>query len=352
MKLGEDFISQEIAMRVSFIIPAYNAEKYIERSVRSICKLENSEIQIVVVDDGSKDHTEEKVYELSKQYPGQIKVVKQENAGVSAARNAGVQAADGEYIAFVDADDEVNAENYQLIMNKLPDGYDCIMFGYDIVGNNAFTKYPNIAEGLQGKDVLRKMENMVLDFVVSQNCQTEYLGGKVYQYIIKKDFLIDNNIKFPKEISYAEDMCFVLSLFRALQNIYVMHISAYTYYVNSGSAMHRFNKNFWHNWKKVILYLENNYLDEYDLSKLIVSNGIGSIRHFLEYYKIQNTWQIYKLINEVVNEKCLQESLAKMKNIQFLPEEQMLVNFVERKNTVGLMLYNISFRIKRKLLKK
>ncbi|MBJ7988187.1 glycosyltransferase family A protein, partial [Bacillus cereus] len=80
-------------------------EKYIEETMESILNQTYKHIEIVIVDDGSKDQSSSIVKNLEQKYPGQIKYVPQENKGVSVARNTGIENASGEYVAFLDSDD-------------------------------------------------------------------------------------------------------------------------------------------------------------------------------------------------------------------------------------------------------
>jgi glycosyltransferase involved in cell wall biosynthesis len=89
-------------MRISVIIPAYNAAAYIERALQSVLNQTRAAEEIIVINDGSTDATSE----ILKQYKGKIRIIEQVNAGVSAARNTGIRAASGDWIAFLDADDE------------------------------------------------------------------------------------------------------------------------------------------------------------------------------------------------------------------------------------------------------
>lgn len=89
-------------MMFSVVIPAYNAEKFIRNSIQSVLKQTIHDFEILVVDDGSIDNTGKVVESIGDQ---RIKYIKQENGGVSVARNTGIKAAEGEYICFLDADD-------------------------------------------------------------------------------------------------------------------------------------------------------------------------------------------------------------------------------------------------------
>lgn len=340
-------------MKISFVIPAYNAAQYINRSVSSICKINGLDIEVIVVDDGSVDNTCQVVQKLIQQNPEKIKLISQENLGVSVARNHGILEATGDYIAFVDADDEVKSEDFQKVSRILDGGYSCIMFGYDIYGddNGKYTKYPPLQEGLYGKETLQNLQKNLLDFSYSEMLETNYLGGKVYQYLIKRDILIQNRILFPNELSYAEDLCFVLSLFRLLNQMYVAHISAYIYYVNAGSAMHSYNPKFWENWKKVINYLKLKYKEEYDLTALILSNGIGSIKHFLEHYRFFNSFEIYREIKKVMMDETFRRALNKVCVSDFSKNEYFLIKNTKDCKPVKLMIDCVQSKVQYKIQK-
>lgn len=103
-------------MRISTIIPAYNCEKYLQRAVESLLATDDSNHEIVIVEDGSTDATLELARELSEKYHAQVRLVThpdRRNRGVAATRNLGVQVSEGEFIAFLDADDYVFPHRYQ-----------------------------------------------------------------------------------------------------------------------------------------------------------------------------------------------------------------------------------------------
>ncbi len=90
---------------VSVVIPLYNAEKYIEETMQSILNQTYQNIEIIVVDDGSKDQSPTIVKELQRKHPEKVRYIHQKNQGVSVARNTGIEHANGEYVAFLDSDD-------------------------------------------------------------------------------------------------------------------------------------------------------------------------------------------------------------------------------------------------------
>lgn len=103
-------------MKFSVIIPAYNAEIFIERSIRSVLSQTFSDFEIIVINDGSKDTTYEKAISITDE---RLVVINKTNEGVSTARNAGIQVARGEYICFLDADDEYLPEHLTVLADNI-----------------------------------------------------------------------------------------------------------------------------------------------------------------------------------------------------------------------------------------
>lgn len=90
---------------ISVIIPSYNCEKYLPQAVDSVLIQNYRDMEIIVVDDGSKDNTKAIVEDYLRKHPGRIRYIYQDNAGVSSARNKGIKEANGKYLAFLDSDD-------------------------------------------------------------------------------------------------------------------------------------------------------------------------------------------------------------------------------------------------------
>ena len=105
--------------KISIIVPCYNEEKYIERCINSILSQTLNNIELIIIDDGSKDNT----YKICKNYeikfPDKIKIIYQENQGQGIARNIGIKYAQGTYIGFVDADDIIDPTMYEKLYNSI-----------------------------------------------------------------------------------------------------------------------------------------------------------------------------------------------------------------------------------------
>lgn len=105
--------------KISIIVPCYNEEKYIERCINSILSQTLNNIELIIIDDGSKDNT----YKICKNYeikfPDKIKIIYQENQGQGIAKNIGIKYAQGTYIGFVDADDIIDPTMYEKLYNSI-----------------------------------------------------------------------------------------------------------------------------------------------------------------------------------------------------------------------------------------
>ena len=128
----------------SIIIPVYDSEKYLFRCIDSVLNQTRSDFELILIDDGSKDQSTD----ICKQYAkkdDRVKYIRQENAGVSAARNKGISIASGDYIGFVDSDDEICPDMYETLLREAE------KYGTDIVICDAVTVY---SDGTKEDDTL------------------------------------------------------------------------------------------------------------------------------------------------------------------------------------------------------
>ena len=115
--------------KVSIIIPVYNAEKFIEKGIKSILEQTYKNIEIILINDGSADNSLKIIKKYEKKFPDIIKVYNQKNMGVGKTRNKGIEVSNGDYITFIDADDYIDSDFIETLMNKISDN-DIIVSGY------------------------------------------------------------------------------------------------------------------------------------------------------------------------------------------------------------------------------
>lgn len=189
---------------ISVIIPVYNNEKYIEGAVNSLINQTYKNIEIIVVNDGSKDNTQQKLDALGKR-DKRVKVINKENGGVSSARNAGLDAADGELIAFLDSDDEYLPNALETMLSELDDDADMLVCSLRKIWNKAHDdRYEDM--------VISKQE--LYDNYFSYSGAIHYCCANLYRAeIIKK-----NNLRFNEKVHFSEDYEFNLSYIKCAEN--------------------------------------------------------------------------------------------------------------------------------------
>ena len=178
--------------KVSLIIPVYNVENYIEKCLDSVINQTLKYMEIIIVNDGSKDSSKQKIEKYLKKYPT-IKYLEKENGGLSDARNYGMPYATGEYVAFLDSDDYVEKTMYEEMYN-LGKKENADMVECDFVW-----EYPNKKREDIGEIYNTKKEMIEKGHVVAWN------------KLIKREILEKTNIKFPVGLRY-EDMEFFYKL--------------------------------------------------------------------------------------------------------------------------------------------
>lgn len=234
---------------VSVVIPAYNVENYIEKCIKSVLKQSYACLEIIVVDDGSTDNTPILIDTLAKCNP-LIRVIHKENAGVSSARNDGIDVARGDYIVFVDGDDWL-ALDFVEYMISLVREYDAD-FGLSI---NCFTKKDESQTQREFKKSLSPIEGtaLLLSPAVMVGC-----WNKIY----KRAMLINQNIRFLTYLFYGEGMNFITSVAQKSNRIAVGSRKVYYYRRNNAmSATTKFNIESVYNGEKALNIIENGFVE-------------------------------------------------------------------------------------------
>lgn len=211
---------------VSIIIPVYNSEKYLRKCIESVLNQILKNCEIILVDDGSTDHSIDICREYEKNF-NNIKVYSQTNVGQGAARNNGMKVAKGNYIGFVDSDDRIDPNMYKSLLEAATVN-DCDIC---ICGNEKFYKYNDIHDC--NKDAIYKIETdneKILKSFLLQKISS-YSCDKIY----KRKLLLKNNIKFP-EGYYFEDINFVLKSLYYSRKIAITEENFYKYLQRSDST--------------------------------------------------------------------------------------------------------------------
>lgn len=224
---------------VSIIVPVYNAEEYIGTCIESIQKQSHQNIEILLINDGSKDGSAEICDKYQKE-DSRIKVFHRENNGVSASRNYGIEHAAGDYIQFVDADDSLEPgtveENLRIVKET---GAELVLFSfrYHIVDENRIQDNA-FAESFVGdaEEFFEKYFIMLIDKELINPPWNKFIDSRI---------LKDGSIRFNENYSICEDMAFTAELLNRSNRIAFNPKMHYNYNLKStGSLVFRFHENY------------------------------------------------------------------------------------------------------------
>ena len=222
-------LGDKMENKVSIIIPAYNAELYLEQCVESILNQTYRNIEVIIINDGSIDKTGE-IADRLKIIDERIIVIHNQNKGVSASRNDGLQKSTGDYIVFVDADDFLS-DDYVDYMMKLVEATGSVF----CLSQNCYTKVNE--EQINGD----KIETLAPANAIALLLSPRVIVG-CWNKIFKKDFLLKQDLVFSTSLFYGEGLTFIVEAAQAAGSVGVGNRKVYYYRRNNeASATTKFN---------------------------------------------------------------------------------------------------------------
>lgn len=284
--------------KVSVIVPVYNAEKYLRECVDSILAQTIEDIEVILVDDGATDSSPTICDEYAAK-DSRVQVIHKPNGRAASARNAGIRAATGEYVAFVDADDWISPEMYETMLAQ---GAEVCLCDYArFIGDDVqpFSQ-PNVSGGFYDKAQIREKiyPHLVMDGVeypiTISNCVM----------LIKRNILTNNNLSYREDILVSEDAPFGSEvLYCANSFAYLKDSYFYHYRMTEGSASKSYKSWWWDSSLKINEETENYFGDcpDYDFTQQIKSNMFYLARAEI-YYILANKELTKKEQNQKVRE--------------------------------------------------
>jgi glycosyltransferase involved in cell wall biosynthesis len=237
--------------KISIIVPMYNAEQFIERCIKSVINQTSKEWELILINDGSTDNTQEICERYTKF--NNINVYCKENAGVSEARNLGIEMARENWITFLDADDELNNKYIENALEIIRARDSDIIIGE--INSTVGQKYTINQDVIYQNSKLHKIiHNLITSESDNENYDSRILGfviGKIY----KKEVI--ESVRFQKDIKFREDMIFNLSAFLKATNILLTSKISYNYIINTQSASFKYISNYINEVQKFEQILNN-----------------------------------------------------------------------------------------------
>lgn len=222
---------RKVRILITVIVPVYNAEKSIERCINSILNQTYTDIELLLIDDGSTDRSSV-ICEKYMKVDSRVRFVKQQNSGVSYTRNKGIKIAKGEFIQFVDSDDYINSEMCEkLIESAIKYNADMTMCGItEEHGKYLDVRIPKLHGGYRVEELREYYPDIFDGFLLNSPC------NKLY----KKESL---TAQFPNDISLGEDLIFNLRNLINMDWISFIEESLYHYVIHQGSLNRSYRPN-------------------------------------------------------------------------------------------------------------
>lgn len=335
--------------RISIIVPVYNVEKYLKRCVNSILNQTYSNIEVILVDDGSKDSSGK----ICDEYSGldhRVKVIHKENEGLGFARNSGLEMATGDFVSFIDGDDSIADDHIEKMIKTLEDtGADTCLAGHTKVYADRKVEHINVCAGkvFEGEEV----KNEILTRMVGSNPDgSDYIEMSACMVLLSKKIIDEYNIRFHSEREFiSEDLIFDFDYYPKSQKTVVIDDVGYHYYDNEGSLTTKYNPERFEKQKKmtreVIRRAQKNEI--YEKCEQRILNTFVSIARYcikLEQKFSGGSYTAYKSnVTEILKDSCLKKALVILDN-GMVPVKSRMVNIMMKEEWRFLLWITMGFK--------
>ena len=302
--------------KISVIIPVYNTEKYLRKCFDSVINQSYKNIEMVIINDGSKDNSEKIINEYKNKYPDIISYYSKGNTGVADTRNFGIEKAKGDYIMFLDSDDYIDEALFKNLEKYINQDIDLIKFKLQRVNREGklLELVPGATfENTSGQDGFNKLYS------------TDVLLDSPCVYLIKKDIFTNNNLKFKVGTEHEDFglMPFVIVLAKTMISI---NFYGY-YYVQSDNSITR-NEDY----------------------KKTVKKAYDALAHYDNAMKFLEKLKLDKLTKQNVKIYYTNAIILKTKELQPEDQEKYIQEIKNRKMTKNIKIRNLKQLIKKILL--
>lgn len=345
--------------KISVIVTIYNTpESYLRKCIKSIVNQTLKEIEIILVNDGSKEEIQKMCEEYTKK-DTRIKLINQQNQGESVARNTGIENATTENITFVDSDDWIEIDTCEKIYNYIK----TINEEYEIIIFNCFVDYPNKQiknifypkQGLLDKQDIEEIQLQNIEKGISKYYPPESNISVPWAKVYNKKFIDENNLKFVPNIIRMPDAIFNMEAFEKAKKIFVLQECLYHYQQNHFSICQRYSKDTIKYYETYFEFVKE-YIEKYNknekfIDTLNIKIATSIDRYMYNYFFHKDNPKDFKSIKnefkDLLSNKLYKNAMEKVK-IQYLSKYQKLVlKNAKKKKIVNLkLLYKIKTILK------
>ena len=340
---------------ISVIIPIYNMEHLLSKCVDSILNQTYRCIDVILVDDGSTDNSLTICNDYAK-IDSRVKVVQKQNGGVSSARNAGIDVATGDYVHFVDPDDWIELNTYEILVHYLLGNRS------DILRFNANRKGEILNElPFEGIYENERFENeIVLPMIGSEKFGGMFILGVLWIHLFNRELIERNKIRFNTELMRCEDRLFTTTAMLFAHSMTFVKDCLYHYEVYDNSLSNRYDPN---RWKQESLYLEklkelfrknknDTFVKEANLrvANDCVLRVVTSVNQ--EFFSNNNNSFQKKYINlqKILNDPQTIDALKKMQSEKLGLKGRLTIMMIKNRLVSMLCIFNTIILFKNKLI--
>lgn len=330
--------------KYSIIVPIYNGEKYLERCINSIINQTYTNIELILINDGSRDNTEE-ICERYSNNDDRVIYIKQDNYGVSYSRNNGIKNATGDYITFVDADDYININTINEL-NKIISYNQCDILKYSYIKESKWLKKSYKFSIQKDKKILK---NEYVKEVIPYMFNTFDLSN-VWNAVFKIELIKDK--RFDEELKFGEDFKFMIESTLNSKSLYIDPRTFYHYVYNKNSTINSIKESYIKD--RLIdtikscmdIQEKNRFSDEI---KIHIKNRIkNSIMKFCAHNASNKSYENYlKHMKNILNDKDYKKLEDKY---YFLFNEYIWKDIYEYIYYRQIVKYNLKTKIKKLLI--
>ena len=326
---------------ISVIVPVYNSEKYLKRCIDSILNQTYKAIELILVDDGSPDNCGKICDEYAKK-DKRVRVIHKTNAGVSAARNSGLEIASGNYATFVDSDDYIEPEMYGNMMEKVhQDNCDVVMCDCikDFTDHSEIYTH-DIRAGFYDKEQL--VNEYYPHLLMMEN--VEY-PATISNWLILFNRNKLGNLRYVVGVRYSEDLLFGAQLVYNTDSFYYMKEQAYYhYYMNPTSATHKFTVDKWNDYKTLHFEI-NKYFSECE--SFDFSHQIDLCLLFFVYNSVSNIFSAdnlerekkFEIVKNILGDNEVRRMFSNIKVLKLPISKKLKIVTIIYKYRIGLSFW-------------
>lgn len=333
--------------KVSIVVPIYNVEEYLDRSIKSLISQSLQDIEIILVNDGSKDNSLAicKKYE---QRDKRVKVIDKPNGGVSSARNEGIKIATGDYIGFIDPDDWIENNMYEQLYTQIRETRCEVAMCNFVIDDNRSIKeiYIPTDEHVLNRQDIREwlIPNMVGPEDLNSNEST--IMGSACRILVKREIIMNQRILFPLNISLMEDLVWCIEVLANSNKIVIDRGLYYHYMKNDNSAITRYRENM-NSIQMTVLNKLENLLLKYDVNShcekrmklryinMIISNIMNEMHKDSPKTEVEK----FKSIKQLCANTYIKDILKEINTRQYTIRKRITLWALRNERTSYLYIY-------------